>query len=135
MRATGNESPVEPTQIDWGSASVDEGRLTVPLEGEPSKEWVERVEHVLERLHHGGSGWGEIKVSKKKLTVADVADGSETDLRHLLESAVLQANAHPAADAADGAGKEDERSEADQQKTDTFRAFAPPDGGDDDDSD
>ncbi len=124
---------MEPTQIDWGSASVDDGRLTVPLEGEPSKEWVERVEHVLDRLHHGGSGWGEIKVSKKKLTVADVPDGSESDLRHLLESAVLQANADLAADDEDDdGGEDDERSEADQQKTDAFRAFAPPDTDDSD---
>jgi hypothetical protein len=124
---------VEPTQIDWDSASVDGGRLAVPLEGKPSKEWVERVEGVLERLHSGGKGWSEIKVSKKKVTVDDVADGSESELRHLLESAVLQANADLAADEDDEGGKDDERSEADQQKTDAFRAFAPPEADDDGD--
>jgi hypothetical protein len=129
---------VEPTQIDWGSASVDDRSLTVALAGEPSKEWVERVERVIERLHaHGGdSGWGEIKVSKKKITVKDVADGAESDLRHLLESAVLQANADLAPE--EDEGETDKRSEADQQMTEAFRAFAPPDGdgdgdGDDDD--
>jgi hypothetical protein len=118
-------------QIDWGQASVDGGRLTVPLEGEPSKEWVTRVERVLERLHTRGSAWGEIEVGKKKLTVADVTSGSEDDLRHLLESAVLQANADLAADDEDDGGKADERSEADQQMTDAFREFAPRDSDDD----
>ena len=128
---------MEPTQIDWGSASVDDRSLSVALAGEPSKEWVARVERVIERLYaHGGdSGWGEIKVSKKKVTVKDVADGAESDLRHLLESAVLQANTDLAADEDSEDGKRDERSEADQQMTDAFRAFAPPDGGDDADSD
>jgi hypothetical protein len=118
---------VEPTQIDWTAATVDGGTLTVAFDGDPSKEWVKRVEGVLERLHsHGGSsGWGAIKVTKKKVTVDDVADGSESELRHLLESAVLQANADLAADNdEDDDGKDDERSEADQQKTDAFRAFA-----------
>jgi hypothetical protein len=123
---------VEPTQIDWASATVDDGRLTVALDGKPSKEWTDRVEGVLERLHShgGGGGWGAIKVTKKKLTVDDVADGSESDLRHLLESAVLQANADLAPEEQDGA-KDDERSEADQQLTDAFRAFAPPETDDD----
>jgi hypothetical protein len=122
-------------QIDWGSASVDDGKLTVPLEGEPSKEWAERVERVLDRLHSHGSGWGEIKVGKQKLTVSDVAGGSESDLRHLLESAVLQANADLAPDDDDDSPEADERSEADQQMTDAFRAFAPPGESGDDDSD
>jgi hypothetical protein len=124
---------MEPTQIDWASATVDDGQLTVALDGKPSKEWTDRVEGVLERLHaHGGdSGWGAIKVTKKKLTVDDVADGSAGELRHLLESAVLQANADLAADDEDDDGKDDKRSEADQQMTDAFRAFAPPDDEDD----
>jgi hypothetical protein len=114
---------VDATRIDWSSATVDDGQLTVGLDGKPSSEWRERVERVLERLHAGGSGWGAIKVGKKKLTVEDVRDGSEGDLRHLLESAVLQANADlaPAEDASD---QGDERSEADQRLTDAFRAFA-----------
>jgi hypothetical protein len=86
---------VDETQIDWGSASVDDGQLTVALTGKPSSEWRERVQSVLERL------------------------------RHLLESAVLQANADLADDDAGGdGGAGDERSDADQRMTDAFRAFA-----------
>jgi hypothetical protein len=115
---------MDETRIDWSSASVDDGQLTVGLEGKPSSEWRTRVERVLERLQTGGSGWGAIKVGKKRLTVADVRDGSESELRHLLESAVLQANADLAPDDEDASDEDDERSAADQKLTDAFRAFA-----------
>jgi hypothetical protein len=113
---------VDETQIDWAQATVDGGQLTAPITGEPTKKWAERVESVLERLHPGGSAWGVIKVTKKKVTVEDVTAGAEADLRHLLESALLQANADFAEPEEDG---EDERSDEDQQMTDAFRAFAP----------
>jgi hypothetical protein len=114
---------VEPVRIDWASATVDDGQLAVALDGKASQEWTDRVEGVLDRLHTGG-GWGAIKVGKKKLTVDDVTDGSESDLRHLLESAVLQANADLAEPPEDGSG-DGERSDEDERMTDAFRAFAP----------
>jgi hypothetical protein len=116
---------VDETHIDWGSATVGDGRLTVALAGKPSSEWRARVQRVLERLHSSGSGWGAIRVGKKKVTVEDVSAGSEGDLRHLLESAVLQANADLAdTDAGGEGGAGDERSAADQRMTDAFRSFA-----------
>jgi hypothetical protein len=120
----GKTEAVDEARIDWGEATVDGGQLTAPLAGEPSKEWANRVARVLERLHSGGSAWGTIKVTKKKVTVEDVTAGSEKDLRHLLESAMLQANADLAEQDEDE--DEDERSDEDQQMTDAFRAFAPP---------
>ena len=63
--------------------------------------------------------WGEIDVGKKKLKVDDVEPGAEADLRHFLETAVLQANADPPPNE-----KEGERSDADQAMTDAFRSFA-----------
>jgi hypothetical protein len=119
----GNTAFVEETHIDWGSASVHDGQLTVPLTGKPSREWRERVQSVLERLHQGGTDWGAITVGKKKVTVEEVGAGSESDLRHLLESAVLQANADVEADD-DTSDEDDERSAADHRATDAFRAFA-----------
>ncbi len=117
-------------RIDWAEATVDGGQLAAPLVGEPAKEWADRVASVIDRLH-AGSGWGAIKVTNKKVAVADVTAGAEQDLRHLLESAVLQANADFAAPEED---TEDDRSDEDQRMTDAFREFAPPpedDGGDD----
>jgi hypothetical protein len=116
---------VDETRIDWGEATVDDGQLTAPLTGKADKEWAERVTRVLERLHATGSGWGEIKVTRKKVTVDAVTAGSESDLRHLLESAVLQANADLAPDEPDEDEPEHERSDEDQRMTDAFRAFAP----------
>ena len=126
-RRIGNTHPVDEPQIDWGQATVDGGQLAAPLSGEPSKKWADRVEHVIERLHTGGSAWGAIKVTKKKITVDDVTSGSESDLRHLLESAVLQANADFAEPEQDG---DDARSGEDEEMTETFRSFAPADAED-----
>jgi hypothetical protein len=112
--------------IDWGAASVDRGRLTVPLAGTPPAGFKSALAHVIERLSRGGNAWGEIKVSKSKLRVSDVAEGSESDLRHFLEAAVLQANADVRAEDEDDeeTGSGDERSEPDQAMTDAFRGFA-----------
>lgn len=114
---------MDETRIEWAEATVESGQLTAPLTGEPTKKWAERVEGVIERLNPHATGWGAIKVTRKKVTVADVTAGSESDLRHLLESAVMQANADFATPEED----EDERSDEDQQMTDAFRAFAPAD--------
>jgi hypothetical protein len=106
-------------QIDWGSAEVDDGRLTVPLTGKPPKKWAEAVTRVIDRLQRGNERWGAITVTRKQVRVDAVEAGTEADLRHLLESAVLQANS----EFDDGDEPDDERSEADQQMTDAFRAF------------
>lgn len=113
--------------IDWGTASVDDGQLTVTFEGKPSAEWRERFEAVVDRLRQSSAHFGEIKVGKGKLKVVGVEPGAESDLRHLLESAALQANADAARDDDDGDGDDgpdDERSDEDQGMTDAFRAFA-----------
>ena len=107
--------------IEWGAASVSGGRLSVPFTGKPPAGWLERFEHVIGRLEHGGGGWGAIKVAKKQVRVDEVQPGAESDLRHLLESAVLQANADSAAAGDADAG--DERAGPDQEMTDAFRAF------------
>jgi hypothetical protein len=112
--------------IDWAAPSVDGGRLTVPYAGEPPAGFKSALASVIERLDRGGSGWGAIKAGKSRLRVDDITAGSESDLRHLLEAAVLQANADVHGDAeddddTDGSG---ERSEADQTMTDAFRSFA-----------
>jgi len=56
------------------------------------------------------------------VTVEAVSAGAEEDLRHLLDSAVQQANADFAPEAQDDAG--DEPSEEDSAMTEAFRSFA-----------
>ncbi len=120
-------------EIDWSAAEVEDAVLTVPLSGEPSKAWTERVAEVVERLERGGGGWDAVKVGRSAIEVGGVQAGAEGDLRHFLEGAVLQANAdfapEPKAEDGDGGGK---GSEADDEMTGAFRAFAEDDGEDDD---
>ena len=108
--------------IDWASAEVRGGDLTVALAGDANAEWAERVQAIVERLDRTGSAWGATKVTKAKVTVEAVGTGAEEDLRHLLDSAVQQANADFAPDAPQDAG--DEPSEEDSAMTDAFRSFA-----------
>ena len=110
--------------IDWRSASVRDGRLTVPLTERAPSEWAESVEAVIGRLRRGGRGWGEIEVSKKRLSVDAVQPGTEADLHHFLESAVLQVNADRGDDDEDEEkADEDGGSDEDRRMTEAFRAF------------
>jgi hypothetical protein len=108
--------------IDWASAEVRGGDLTVALAGEANAKWAERVQAVVERLERPGSAWGATKVTKAKVTVEAVGAGAEEDLRHLLDSAVQQANADFAPAEKDDA--DDEASEADAAMTEAFQSFA-----------
>jgi hypothetical protein len=108
--------------IDWASATVKGGDLTVALAGEPNAEWAQRVQAVLERLDRPGSGWGATKVTKSRIEVKAVTAGAEDELRHLLDGAVQQANADFAAPEDEGDG--DQPSAADGAMTQTFRSFS-----------
>ena len=104
------------SDIEWSSAEVSDGTLTVALSEKTSKEWRERFTGVLERL--GGDG---IEVKKEKVVVSGVEPGKEGDVRHLLESAVLQANADLAPD--EESDDADQPSDEDRDMTKIFRAF------------
>ncbi len=106
--------------IDWSTAQVEGGTLTVQLADATSKAWADRVAAVSERLDRAGSGWGDVAASKQQLQVTAVTPGAEEDLRHFLESAVAQANADFAApeDAGSTANEPDAKMAA------AFQAFA-----------
>jgi hypothetical protein len=42
--------------IDWASAAVEDGRLTVALRGKHPEEWAHAFERVIAQLQHGGTG-------------------------------------------------------------------------------
>jgi endonuclease I len=107
--------------IEWDSASVTDGRLTVALSTSRPKGWTGHFENVLAQLGHRGQGWGEITVGKRKVHVDDVTQGAEADLRHFLESAALQANA---AVGATDEQDDDDVSGPDDEMTAKFRSFA-----------
>jgi hypothetical protein len=120
--------------IDWASAEVEDGQLTVALSGEPNAAWAKRAQAVVERLQRPGSGWGAVKVAKGRIRVKDVAAGAEEDLRHVLDGAVQQANADYAPSEQADDEDDGERSDADGAMTEAFRSFAdeaPEDGAQD----
>jgi hypothetical protein len=112
----------EPRQIDWESATIKGASLTVDLTGESSKLWRAQFERVLALLGSSNASWGEISLTKDAIKVADIEPGSESDLRHFLESIVLEANADVAADSE--ADASDDADEPDRSMTATFRSFA-----------
>jgi hypothetical protein len=113
-------------RIDWQTAEVSDGDLRVALAGEIPKRWAARFGELFDRLGHDSENrWGAAKVAKGALRVRDVADGSEADLRHELESAVLQANADFDAVADDGAraAEQSPEQQRDERMTAAFRDF------------
>jgi DNA-binding ferritin-like protein len=120
---------MEELRLDWSSAEVSDGCLTVPLTGDADSTWTEEFAWVAERLSGGGSvTWGEVKAAKKKVTVAAVKPGSESDVRHFLESIVQQVNADQAKTDEDSKERESGEDETgpDGQMTEAFRGFGEP---------
>jgi hypothetical protein len=110
---------MENVTVDWSTARVREGKLTVELEGRPPSGWkatARRVAHVLD-----SGQLGKLKVGKRKLRVFHVACGSEEKLRHFLESVVTEANA--AHLSVEPRGDETARG-PDADMTQRFRSFA-----------
>jgi hypothetical protein len=124
----------EPRAIDWASAEIDGGTLTVDLSGRSSKAWRTSFGEVLRVLQRQGSDrWPDVKLGKATLEVAPVSEGSESELRHFLESVVLQANSTLGSDAGEEQPVVDGDPERalDQKMTMTFRAFAEPPSSED----
>lgn len=71
--------------MDWGTAEVQDGRLTVALSEGPPKDWIEGLEAVIARLARDGAGWVTIELGEKKLYVDAVEVGAEAAVRHLLD--------------------------------------------------
>ena len=113
-------------KLSWSAAEVDDGRLTVPLDGKLPRGWRTDFETTVKQL--GSGEWGEVEVKRDKIRVRDIAPGSEEKLRHHLESIVAQANASHAAreqEKADHDEEDDEeRQGPDAEMTARFRAFA-----------
>jgi hypothetical protein len=119
------EAPV----LQWSAADVRHGTLTVPIEGDRPKGWKSTFEHTVRLL--GGGAWGEVSLKKQKVTVTDVPEGGEEELRFFLDGVLQQANAthlepgedtdeHDEDDSADDAESGDD---ADARMTSRFRDF------------
>jgi hypothetical protein len=109
-------------ELNWATAKVKDGKLTVDLEGEIASDWKRSFERTVTLLP--GGDWGEVEVKKQRVRVSDVIAGEEEKLRHHLEGVVEQANADVRPpESGDGGGGGEENS-ADARMTEAFRAFA-----------
>jgi hypothetical protein len=112
-------------QLDWSTAEVSKGKLTVSLDDRPSDQWVARFERTARLLDHGT--WPDIKLKKGEITVKGVEPGSEERLRFFLESVVQEANAGEGPEEEQAAASEDAREEEEEAAEDSSQEAADPD--------
>ena len=115
-------------ELEWAGAEVHGGVLTVPLSGTASKSWSEHFGAVLRLLDRSKQTWDGVSLSKKAVEVRGMQPGAEDDVRHFLESIVVQVNSElaPAEDrtAAEDRDSLDPQERADLEMTESLRAFA-----------
>jgi hypothetical protein len=114
-------------EIDWSSAEVHGGDVTVDLAGKVSKRCRERFEAVRSLLGESSGGWDDVKLVKRTIHVRGLRPEAEHELRHFLDSVVVQVNAAlPAGDEqAEQASRPSDRAAiVDAEMTATLRSFA-----------
>jgi hypothetical protein len=107
-------------ELNWASAEVKAGKLTVELAGKTTTAWKQSFATTVTLLR--GGDWGEIQVKKNTVRVSEVTPGSEDKLRHHLEGILEQANA--AGRPPEPNGDEPDSDSPDTRMTEAFRAFA-----------
>ena len=115
--------PPEELRIDWSTAEVRARTLSVRLAGPTPKGLAKRFDGVRRLLEHNDGRWGAISVRKRAITVEEVVAGAEADLRHFLESVVLQIDSDLRPDPPEERPADDGQ-RADQQMASRFQAFA-----------
>jgi hypothetical protein len=118
---------MEIPKLDWSSADVNDGKLTVPVTGDRPKGWKATFERTVKLL--GGSDWKAVKLKSGQVRVTGLQEGSEESLRHFLEGVVQQANASHQSDGEErqkgGEREQDtgERADGDARMADRLRNF------------
>jgi hypothetical protein len=82
----------EQLKVDWSSAEVSDGKLTVALSAKPPKQWRGAFETTTTLLS-AGSWETTLNAKKGSVSVTPVQPGDEERVRQFVEGAVLQANA------------------------------------------
>jgi hypothetical protein len=125
-------APPERREIDWGTAEIRGSTLTVELTGASSKDWKRRFTGVLGLLEPGSAAWGRVELARRGIAVEQVQEGSEGDLRHHLESVVLEVNSQLGLEnegepdnrgESHSSSEEDAERSLDERMTATFKAF------------
>jgi hypothetical protein len=136
---------MEQLKLDWSTAEVSDGKLTVALSGKPPKKWRDAFERTAALL----SGHWDASLNSKKgsVQIVSVQPGDEERVRQFAEGVVLEANTtlvseqelFDTASAADDDDDDEQQPEPDapepsrdERVTDRFREFAQkPANGDD----
>jgi hypothetical protein len=124
-------------KLNWSSAQVTDGKLTVELAGDRPRGWKKSFEKTVRLLGAGGN-WDEVRVKKGLVHLSRLTPGDEEKVRHFLDSIVTQANAaHPSSESDSEATDRQppDESGSDAEMTNRFRAFAEADRNSDKDSD
>jgi hypothetical protein len=122
----------EQPKLDWSTAEVSDGELTIGLTAKPPKEWRDTFERTAVLL---GAGNWEVTLRPKKgsVEIASVRPGDEERVRQFVEGVVLEANrtlvseqelyeGQPADD--DDDEPDSDAPSRDEELTGRFRAFA-----------
>lgn len=118
----GYENRMSELSLNWNSAKVKHGELTVELDGEASSEWKRSFADTVRLL--GGGDWGRVRIKKQTVRVDGVAPGGEDKLRFFLDSVIEQANTtQRPPDEAENASENDGVSGVDEEMTERFRSF------------
>jgi hypothetical protein len=80
-------------KIDWASADVRAGILTLPLTGRMSPAWTGRLRDLVAAAEPDADGWATVEITRERLRVGGMRPGAGTSLHELLEHLVDQANA------------------------------------------
>jgi hypothetical protein len=115
---------IEARHIKWDSTQIEDGTLIVELTSPNPKIWKERFANVLALLDTAHSGWGEVHLTKRGIKVEDLQQGNEEQLRHFLESIVMQVNADTGAQENLTVSGTESEPDPDEQMVATFRRFA-----------
>jgi hypothetical protein len=129
MSSKATSAKITRREIDWGTAEVADGTLTVALTGAASKRWGEHFGAVVALLGASHGAWRETTLRKAGIEVKGIREGAEEDVRHFLESAVLQVNVElrpeeSATEQAPSSAEEGDRQAADRRMSGLFQSFA-----------
>jgi hypothetical protein len=111
---------VAATAIDWDGAVVRDGTLVVGLTEEPTRGWKRRFRGALALLDRTHGDWEAITLRGVTITVPALREGGEGRLRHLLDSAVVEASGDLDA-AAPADGERDAQRARDRRMTEALR--------------
>ena len=79
--------------IDWGSAEVEEGELSVPVQPDPDFAFLTVFDMVLiETPPPGAAAWGQVQFAGGRIVVSDVQPGSAPALEQFLDGVVSEAD-------------------------------------------